>query len=230
MKDLAFEAALDAQRRDQEHDFCEEDFVDLDDLPCQHATNKALCEAIMEKARSYSIDEVYSARAYKRAAEKVSALTASVFSLSDKEQRCLGVGPKTKGFVYGWILKAKPESLTHILRDRHLYTNTRTMLMMILDTLQTQLLPNGYTDLVNAIEKAISDIETGWEATPREIVGWPRLEMMMKDMFAMMDGVEVTRKVLIDTIDFLKHYYARNSFSLIMILDECMMTLPSKKV
>jgi len=110
VRDLAFEAALDAQRRDEARDYSEEDFVDLDTPDCENPANEPLCEAIMEKARSYSVDEVYSARTYKRAAEKVASLTVSVFTLTDAQQRRLGVGPKTNQFIYLWICQKAYEA------------------------------------------------------------------------------------------------------------------------
>ena len=57
----------------------------------------------MKKVRSYNVYDVYSARAYRRTAEKVAALKVPASSLADAEQRLLGVGPKTNKFVYRWI-------------------------------------------------------------------------------------------------------------------------------
>ena len=118
-RDAAFDATLDAQRRDEARDYSEEDFVDLDTPDCENPANEPLCEAIMEKAGSYSVDEAYSARAYKRAAEKVAALTVSVFSLTDAQQRRLGVGPKTNEFIYKQILGIKPpeQEMSHLQEE-----------------------------------------------------------------------------------------------------------------
>jgi hypothetical protein len=118
-RDLAFDAALDAQRRDEARDYSEEDFVDLDMPDCENAANEQLCEIIMEKACSYSVDEAYSARAYKRAAEKIASLPISVFTLTDAQQRRLGVGPKTNQFIYKQILGIKPpeQEMSHLQEE-----------------------------------------------------------------------------------------------------------------
>lgn len=120
-RDLAFDAALDAQRRDEARDYSEEDFVDLDTPDCECPANEPLCEAIMEKARSYSVDDIYPARAYKRAAEKVATLTVSVFSLTDAQQRRLGVGPKTNKFIHDWLVATRVDAPCYCEENQELY-------------------------------------------------------------------------------------------------------------
>lgn len=101
VKDLALEAALDAQNRDQARDF-------EGDTPCMHTDNEELYQALMDKVHSYNPDkDFYRGQAYEHAAEKVADLTNSIFELTESQQRRLGVGKKTSQFIYDWILANK---------------------------------------------------------------------------------------------------------------------------
>ena len=97
-RDAAFDAAYEAY-----------DCDNYPDAACEHEDNEPLFQALMDKVGSYHPEEEsYQAEAYVRAAQKVADLTVSVFSLTDKEQRRLGVGPKTNEFIYRRILSTKP--------------------------------------------------------------------------------------------------------------------------
>ena len=99
VRDLAFEAAKQAYDSN-----CEPDLdVDLDIPACVCPANEPLCDAIREKMGSYTVDEIYSLLAWKRAGVKIAAMKESVFDLTDAETKRLGVGPKTNHFIYEWI-------------------------------------------------------------------------------------------------------------------------------
>jgi hypothetical protein len=99
VRDLAFEAAQQAFECDTVPDLD----VDLDIPACVCPANEELCDAIREKMGSYTVDEIYSMLAWKRAGVKIAALEESVFELTDEQAKCLGVGPKTNKFIYDWI-------------------------------------------------------------------------------------------------------------------------------
>lgn len=101
----------------------EEEYVNKDDLPCENAENQPLCDVLMKKVRSYHVHHVYRARAYRKTAEKVAALTAPASSLTDAEQRLLGVGPKTNKFVYRWIKNPEKCLMLNNLKDDLLWLN-----------------------------------------------------------------------------------------------------------
>ena len=99
-RDLAFDAAYEAYNCDN-----------VPDAPCDNEDNEELYEALMYKVYSYDPEEEsYQADAFYRAAEKVGDLEDSVFSLTDKEQRRLGVGSKTNQFIYLWICQKAYEA------------------------------------------------------------------------------------------------------------------------
>ena len=99
-RDAAFDAAYEAY-----------DCDNYPDAACEHEDNEPLFQALMDKVGSYHPEEEsYQAEAYARAAEKIADLTASVFSLTDEQQRRLGVGPKTNQFIYLWICQKAYEA------------------------------------------------------------------------------------------------------------------------
>lgn len=207
VRNLAFEAAQQAFDCDNVPD--EEDFVDLDTPDCENPANEPLCEAIMEKARSYSVDEVYSARAYRRAAEKVASLTVSVFTLTEKQRRVLGVGPKTNWFIYNWIVEANPESVVSILLEMN--ETARCVRTVMLSAIRSLLLalPDGYGKLRDALASIHDrmDAEVKYEKVfpPRG-----RLDELLQVRLATMDPY-VAAIVLMDDLN--AFYYARNQGS-----------------
>lgn len=109
VRDLAFEAAYEAYDCDNEPD-----------APCQHEDNEQLYDDLMIKSNCYHPEEEsYQAEAYARSAEKIAGLKKSVFTLTDAEQRRLGVGPKTNEFIYQRILSTKPpeQEMSHLQEE-----------------------------------------------------------------------------------------------------------------
>lgn len=171
---------------------------------CHHADNQALCDALWRKAQSYPVQLIYVADAYAIAAEKVAALTRSVFSMADNKQQHLGGSREADLFIHRWILKAKPESLVLLMKNNKRSMNLHTMMALILDRLQAHLSLMGYADLATTLESAIADIRADREDIPEGLTSCMRLDAMFKDMSLSMDGYEVSQKVLIDMTNFVK--------------------------
>lgn len=207
-RDLAFDAALDAQRRDEARDYSEEDFVDLDTPDCECRANEPLCEAIMEKARSYSVDDIYPARAYKRAAEKIASLTVSVFALTEKQRRLLGVGPRTNWFIYNWIMRATPESLPVVLLDVMVPTFRcfRTVMTASVMSLFSVLFPKGDKKLLEALMSIGHELHATSYSVIQEIPHSDRLNQMFKNKLARMDAYDAAIELMDDLTTFLVAY------------------------